>query len=56
MARPSIPIKMTEADRQELYLVLRSKKVESRIKERAQIIIFWYEGKGYDETTAIFFY
>jgi transposase len=44
---------MTQADKQELELVLRSKKVESRIKERARIIMLWNEGKSYDETAAI---
>lgn len=53
MARPSAQIIMNPSDKHELELVLRSKKVESRIKERARIIMLWYEGKNYDETTAI---
>ncbi len=53
MARPSLSVNMSEADKQELELVLRSKTVESRIKERSRIIMLWYEGKSYDETTAL---
>ncbi len=53
MARPSAPIIINPSDKHELELVLRSKKVESRIKERARIIMLWYEGKNYDETTTI---
>lgn len=53
MARPPLLINMSDTDKQDLELVLRSKKVESRIKERAKIIMLWYEGKTYDETTAI---
>lgn len=53
MARPSVQINLNQKDKTELELILRSKKVESRIKERARIIMLWHEGKSYDQTTAI---
>jgi len=53
MARPSAQINLSKEEQRELELILRSKKVESRMKERARIIMLWHEGKSYDQTTAI---
>jgi transposase len=53
MARPAIQIQLSGEDKSELEVILRSKTIESRIKERARIIMLWHEGKNYDQTTAI---
>lgn len=53
MARPAIQLNLSDEARLELEMILRSKTIESRIKERARIIMLWYEGKSYDQTTAI---
>lgn len=53
MARPSAQINLSKEEQMELELILRSKKAESRMKERARIIMLWHEGKSYDQTTAI---
>jgi transposase len=50
MARPSVNAALTESELTELRTIVRSTKVESRIKERALIILDWHEGKSYDET------
>lgn len=50
MARPSAVLKLSEADQIELQTIIRSTKIESRIKERAQIILDWQAGKSYDQT------
>jgi putative transposase len=51
MARPSLKINLNENDKEQLMMILRSKKVQSRIKERAEIVRLWNEGISYDETT-----
>ncbi len=53
MARPAIQIQLSDEEKSGLEVILRSKTIESRIKERARIIILWHEGKNYDQTTAI---
>lgn len=50
MARPSIKAGLSEDEIIELQTISRSTRVESRIKERALIILDWHEGKSYDET------
>jgi putative transposase len=52
MARPSAKANLTEGEITELRTIVRSTKVESRIKQRAYIILDWHEGKSYDETQA----
>ena len=54
MARPAQPVTLADEELDELQLILRSTKVESRIKERAGIIMYWHSGKNYDETQADF--
>jgi transposase len=53
MARPALPLKLSQEEKVQLEQILRSKTVESRIKERARIIIMWSQGKSYNETLAI---
>ena len=53
MARLAIPLVLNKEDRSQLEQMLRSKTIESRTKERARIIMLWYEGKNYDQTKAI---
>lgn len=53
MARPAIQIQLSAEEKSELEVILRSKTIESRIKERSRIIMLWHEGKNYDQTTAI---
>ena len=50
MARPSSAANLTEAELMELQTIVRSTRIESRIKERALIILDWHEKKSYDET------
>ena len=50
MARPSRTADLTVEEIIELATICRSSKIESRIKERAFIIMDWHEGKTYDET------
>lgn len=50
MARPSIQANLTQLELSELQTIVRSTKAESRMKERAQIILDWHEGRSYDET------
>jgi len=50
MARPSASANLSESELVELHRITRSTTVESRIKERALIILDWHEGKSYDET------
>ena len=53
MARPSSDANLTDGELIELLTIIRSTKVESRIKERSFIILDWHEGKSYDETQAL---
>lgn len=53
MARPSSKANLTEAEIIELQTIVRSTKIESRIKERAFIILDWHELKSYDETQTL---
>jgi transposase len=53
MGRPSIKANLTELELAELSSIVRSTKVESRIKERALLILDWHEGRSYDETQAL---
>ena len=50
MARPSAKLKLSETELTELQTIIRSTKVESRLKQRAMIIMDWQAEKGYDET------
>lgn len=50
MARPPAKLKLSETESIELQTIIRSTKVESRIKERAMIILDWQANKSYDET------
>ena len=50
MARPSAQLKLSETELTELQTIIRSTKVESRLKQRAMIIMDWQAGKSYDET------
>ncbi len=50
MARPSAKLNLSKTELIELETIIRSTKVESRIKERALIILDWQAGKSYDET------
>ncbi len=53
MARPSSDANLTQEELIELLTITRSTKVESRIKERAFIILDWHDGKSYDETQVL---
>lgn len=53
MARPSTTSNLTESEILELQTIIRSTKVESRIKQRSYIILDWHEGKSYDETQSL---
>ena len=53
MARPSIQANLSAPELSALKAVLRSAKAESRIKERAGIIMDWHEGRTYDESQQI---
>lgn len=50
MARPGSQVSLSKEELTELQTILRSTKVECRIKERAGIIMDWHEGKSYDES------
>ncbi len=50
MARPSQNANLTQAELAELHSIIRSTKVESRTKQRAQIVLDWHEGRTYDDT------
>ncbi len=52
MARPASALKLETSELIELQTIIRSSKVESRLKQRAGIILDWLEGKSYDETQA----
>lgn len=52
MGRPGIELVLTTAEEAELEMIVRSTKVESRIKQRALIILDWRDGKTYDQTEA----
>ena len=52
MARPSSKANLTETELTDLQTIIRSTKVESRIKQRSYIILDWHEGKSYDATQA----
>ncbi|MFI5140258.1 MAG: IS630 family transposase [Sphingobacteriales bacterium] len=54
MARPARPIQLSQEEINELQVILRSTKAESRIKVRAGVIWDWYEGKTYDQTQELF--
>ena len=50
MARPSLKANLSLEELLELETIMRSSKVEYRIKERAGIILDWHEGKSYDQS------
>lgn len=50
MARPTRVTNLTDGEIVELTTISRSTKIESRIKERAFIILDWHDGKTYDQT------
>ncbi len=50
MARPAAKLNLKETELIELKTIIRSTKVESRLKARALIIMDWDAGKSYDET------
>lgn len=50
MVRPSGSASLTEVELTELQTIARSTKIESRIKEKALIILDRHERKSYDET------
>lgn len=50
MARPSAKANLNPEELIELQTIIRSTKVEHRLKERASIILDWHEGKSYDES------
>lgn len=50
MARPTRVANLTDGEIIELTTISRSTKIESRIKERAFIILDWHQGKTYDQT------
>lgn len=50
MSRPSPRPNLSTEEMIALQTILRSTKVECRIKERAGIIIDWHEGRSYDES------
>jgi hypothetical protein len=45
MGRPSLQLELTKEEELDLQTIVRSTKVESRLKERAYIILDWKEGK-----------
>src|SRR5690606_10776918 len=47
---PSSKAHLSSEEFIELETIMRSTKVEYRIKERAGIILDWHEGKSYDES------
>jgi transposase len=53
MARPSSKANLTEEEMIGLQTIIRSTKVEHRLKERACIILDWHEGKNYDESQTL---
>src|SRR5215216_10897 len=53
MARPSTKANLTTEEMIELQTILRSTKVEHRLKERASIIWDWHEGRSYDESQSL---
>lgn len=50
MARPASKLNLNEVELIELQTIIRSTKVESRLKARAMIIMDWDAGKSYDQT------
>lgn len=52
MGRQASIVVLTEVEETELETIVRSTKVESRIKQRANIILDWRDGKTYDQTQA----
>lgn len=50
MARPAAKLNLIETELIELKTIIRSTKVESRLKARALIIMDWDDGRSYDET------
>jgi len=53
MARIPQPIQATESDRQELLMMSRSHKLDSRYVLRSNIILYSLEGKSLDEIMAL---
>ena len=53
MARPSAVLNLSDSEQTELQTIIRSSKVESRTKARAQLILDWQLGKTYDESQAL---
>ena len=53
MARPAAILDLSDSEYAELKTIIRSTKAESRIKERALIILDWQEGKSYDQSQAL---
>lgn len=53
MGRRGAELKLSETEQIELQTIVRSTKVESRIKDRALLIIDWQSGKTYDESQAM---
>lgn len=53
MARPSTIANLTEDELIELQTIIRSTKIESRMKERAHIVLDWHAGKSYDQTQSL---
>jgi transposase len=50
MARPAAKLNLSDSELIDLQTIMRSTKVQSRIKERAGIILDWHSGKSYDES------
>ena len=50
MARPSAILYLTDHELVELQGIIRSTKVESRLKDRAHIILDWMSGLSYDHS------
>jgi len=50
MGRPGSKVNLSNEELTELQTIMRSTKVEYRMKERAGIILDWHEGKSYDES------
>ena len=53
MGRRGAELVLSGAERVELEMIIRSTKVESRIKQRAELIIDWQAGKSYDESQVL---
>ena len=52
MGRNGLRLTLTAAEEEELEMIVRSTKIESRLKQRAEIILDWRDGKTYDQTQA----